>query len=323
LVKDTQTKKIIMNLKIFLILIFFFIIKNNQLLAIEEIKIILKVENEIITNVDLLNEKNYLIALNNEMLNLPKNKSLSLAKSSILKEKIKKNEINKYFNKEYKYEISEKRLKDLSNKIGLNSTEELKEYFLKFNLNLSFVEEKIKTEDMWNRLIYNKYKNQTNIDVNELKNRLKIEIKNNNNIVTKYNISEIQFNLNVEESLEQKYNQIINSINNDGFKIASNLYSISETSKFGGKIGWINKTSMSKSILDELEKLNIGEITKPIKIRNLFLILKIEDKKESKIKIDFDKELKKLINFETNKQFHQFSLIYLNKIKQNIFISDQ
>ena len=312
-----------MNLKIFLILIFFFIIKNNQLIAIEEIKIILKVENEIITNVDLLNETNYLIALNNEMLNLPKKKSLLLAKNSIVKEKIKKNEINKYFKKEYKYEISEKSLKDLSNKIGLNSIEELKEFFLKFNLNLSFVEEKIKTEEMWNRLIYNKYKNQTNIDVNELKNRLKIEIKNNNNIVTKYNISEIQFNLNVEESLEQKYNQIINSINNDGFKIASNLYSISETSKFGGKIGWINKTSMSRSILDELEKLNIGEITKPIKIRNLFLILKVEDKKESKTKIDFDKELKKLINFETNKKFNQFSLIYLNKIRQNIFISEQ
>ena len=312
-----------MNLKIFLILIFFFIIKNNQLLAIEEVKIILKVENEIITNVDLLNEKNYLIALNNEILNLPEKKFLLLAKNSIVKEKIKKNEINKYFDKDYKYEISEKRLKNLSNKIGLNSTEELKEYFLKFNLNLIFVEEKIKTEDMWNRLIYNKYKNQIDIDVNELKNRLKIEITNNNNIVTKYNISEIQFNLNVEESLEQKYNQIINSINNDGFKVASNLYSVSETSKFGGKIGWINKTSMSRSILDELEKLNIGEITKPIKIRNLFLILKIEDKKESKIKIDFDKELKKLINIESNKQFNQFSLIYLNKINQNIFISDQ
>ena len=312
-----------MNLKIFLILIFFFIIKNNQLLAIEEFKIILKVENEIITNVDLLNEKNYLIALNNEILNLPEKKSLLLAKNSIVKEKIKKNEINKHFNEEYKYEISERMLKNLTNRIGLNSTEELKGYLKKFNLNLSFVEEKIKTDDMWNTIIYNKYKNQINIDANELKNRLKIEIKNNNNIVTKYNISEIQFNLNVGESLEQKYNQIINSINSDGFKIASNLYSVSETSKFGGKIGWINKTSMSRSILDELEKLNIGEITKPIKIRNFFLILKIEDKKESKIKIDFEKELERLINFETNKQFNQFALIYLNKIKQNTFISDQ
>ena len=214
-------------------------------------------------------------------------------------------------------------LKNLTNRIGLNSPEELKRYLQKFNLNLSFVEERIENEDMWNRIIYNKYKNQINVDVKELKNRLKIEIKNNNNIVTQYNISEIQFNLNVGESLEEKYDQIINSINSDGFKIASNLYSDSETSNFGGKIGWINKTSMSRSILDELEKLNIGEITKPIKIRNLFLILKIEDKKESKIKIDFDKELKKLINFETNKQFNQFSLIYLNKIKQNTFISDQ
>ena len=312
-----------MNLKIFLIFIFFIITKNNQLLAIEDIKIILKVENEIITNIDLLNEKNYLIALNNEILNLPEEKSLLLAKNSIVKEKIKKNEINNYFNEEYKYEISEIMLKNLTNRIGLNSIEELKEYLQKFNLNLSFIEEKTKNEDMWNRLIYNKYKNQINIDVKELKNRLKIEIKNNNNILTEYNISEIQFNLNIGESLEQKYNQIINSINSNGFKIASNLYSVSETSKFGGKIGWINKTSISGPVLDELEKLNIGEITKPINIRNFFLILKIEDKKESKIKIDFEKELKKLINFETNKQFNQFSLIYLNKIKQNIFISEQ
>ncbi len=312
-----------MNLKIFLIFIFFIITKNNQLLAIEDIKIILKVENEIITNIDLLNEKNYLIALNNEILNLPEEKFLQIAKNSIVKEKIKKNEINNYFNEEYKYEISEIMLKNLTNRIGLNSIEELKEYLQKFNLNLSFIEEKTKNEDMWNRLIYNKYKNQINIDVKELKNRLKIEIKNNNNILTEYNISEIQFNLNIGESLEQKYNQIINSINSNGFKIASNLYSISETSKFGGKIGWINKTSISGPVLDELEKLNIGEITKPINIRNFFLILKIEDKKESKIKIDFEKELKKLINFETNKQFNQFSLIYLNKIKQNIFISEQ
>ena len=312
-----------MNLKIFLIFIFFIITKNNQLLAIEDIKIILKVENEIITNIDLLNEKNYLIALNNEISNLPEEKSLLLAKNSIVKEKIKKNEINNYFNEEYKYEISEIMLKNLTNRIGLNSIEELKEYLQKFNLNLSFIEEKTKNEDMWNRLIYNKYKNQINIDVKELKNRLKIEIKNNNNILTEYNISEIQFNLNIGESLEQKYNQIINSINSNGFKIASNLYSVSETSKFGGKIGWINKTSISGPVLDELEKLNIGEITKPIKIRNLFLILKIEDRKESRINIDFDKELEKLINLETNKQFNQFSLIYLNKIKQNIFISEQ
>ena len=312
-----------MNLKIFLILIFFFIIKNNQLLALEEYKIILKVENDIITNVDLINEKKYLIALNNEILNLPEEKFLQIAKNSIVKEKIKKNEIKKHFKENYKYELSEAVLKNYSNRLGLDSIDELKKYFSKFNLNLNFVKAKIKNDEMWNRIIFDKYKNQVNVDVNELKNRLKKEIKNNQNIVTEYNISEIQFNLNVGENLEQKYNQIINSINNNGFKVASNLHSISETSKFGGKIGWVNKTSMSRPILDELEKLNIGEITKPIKIRNFFLILKIEDKKESKIKIDFEKELKKLINFETNKQFNQFSLIYLNKIKQNTFISEQ
>jgi len=312
-----------MNLKNFLILIIFFIINNNQLLAIEEFKIILKVENQIITNVDLLNEMNYLIALNNEISNLPKEKSLLLARNSIVQEKIKKNEIKKRFNKEYKNENYEKMLNNFINKIGLTNSKELEIYLSKYNLNLNFVKEKIKTEDMWNRIIYNKYKNQINIDLDGLKNKLKKEINKNKNIVTKYNLSEIQFNLNLEESLDQKYNEIVNTINNDGFKIASNLFSVSETSNFGGKIGWIYTTSMSKSILDELEKINIGEITKPIKIRNLFLILKIEDKKESEVKIDFDKEIEKLINLETNKQFHQYSLIYLNKIKQNTFISDQ
>ena len=312
-----------MNLKIFLILIIFFIIKNNQLLAIEEFKIILKVENEIITNVDLLNEMNYLIALNNEILNLPEKKSLLLARNSIVQEKIKKNEIKKHFKEEYKNENSERMLNNLTNKIGLTNSKELEIYLSKYNLNLNFVKEKIKTEDMWNRIIYNKYKNQINIDLSGLKNKLKKQINNNNNVVTKYNLSEIQFNLNTGESLDQKYNEIVNTINNNGFKIASNIFSVSETSNFGGKIGWINTTSISKLILDELEQLHIGEITKPIKVRNLFLILKIEDKKEIKIKIDFEKELEKLINLEKNKQFHQYSLIYLNKIKQNTFISDQ
>ena len=126
-----------------------------------------------------------------------------------------------------------------------------------------------------------------------------------------------------KNDLKKKYEIIKNSINEIGFKKTATIYSESASSKRNGKIGWVNKTSMSRSISDELAKLNIGEITKPIKIRNLFLILKIEDKKESKIKIDFDKELKKLINFERNKQFNQFSLISLNKITQNIFISDQ
>ena len=312
-----------MYLKYFLFILILFIINNKHLIAAEEYKIILKVDNEIITNVDLLNEKNYLIALNNEILNLPEKKFLSLAKNSLIKEKIKKSEINRIINKDIKYKIPERMLKNMSRKIGLNNTNQLEEYFLKFNLNLNYVKEKIKTEDLWNRIIFKKYKNQVNVDKNELKNRLKIEIKNNNNKTTQYDISEIQFNLNIGENLEEKYNKIINSIKKDGFRIASNLYSISETSKFGGKIGWVNKTSLSKSILDELQKLSIGEITKPIRIRNLYLILKIENKKESKIKIDFDKELEKLINFETNKQFSQFSLIYLNKIRQNTFISEQ
>ena len=189
-----------MNLKVLLILIFFIVIKSGQLQANEEFKIIIKVENEIITNIDLINEKNYLSALNNEILNLPEDKSLLLARNSIIKEKIKLNEINKHYKEGYKYKISQSMLKGLANKIGLNTVEELENYFLKFNLDLNFVKNKMKNSEMWNRIIYKKYNNQINIDNEELKNRLRIESGNNNTVI-EYNLSEIQFTLNINETL--------------------------------------------------------------------------------------------------------------------------
>ena len=80
---------------------------------------------------------------------------------------------------------------------------------------------------------------------------------------------------------------------------------------------------MSEKILEELKKIKIGEHSNVISFGNNFLILKIEDKKKEELKRDREEILKKMINFEKEKQLNQFSNIYFNKIKINFIINEK
>jgi len=287
-----------------------------------EVYIVLKIEDEIVTNLDVIKEKNYLIALNNSLSQINQNQLEILAKNSIIKEKIKKKELIKYYDLEKASSILETLIIDLSKKLNFRNQEELNKYLLNFNLDIDEIKEKLKIETLWNQLIYDRFINQVSIDESKLRDNLKTEIEYNSNQLYEYHLSEILFELNANETPEQKYNLIITNIEESGFKNASNFYSISESSKFGGEIGWINKTQLSKSILKEIEKIEVGKLTQAIQVGSNFMILKINDKRKINKKINFDEELKKLIIFEKNKQLNQLSLIYFNKIKQNIFISE-
>ena len=125
------------------------------------------------------------------------------------------------------------------------------------------------------------------------------------------------------EKLEDQFEQIKLSIKDIGFKNTANIYSISQSSKFGGDLGWVSENSLSKKISKKLSKLKKGEITDPINIGNTFLIVKIDEIKINKIKIDKEKELEKLIQAETNKQLNIFSRIYFDKSKINYSISEK
>ena len=287
-----------------------------------EVYIVLKIEDEIVTNLDVIKEKNYLIALNNSLSQINRNQLEILAKNSIIKEKIKKKELIKYYDLEKASSILETLIIDLSKKLNFRNQEELNKYLLNFNLDIDEIKEKLKIETLWNQLIYDRFINQVSIDESKLRDNLKTEIEYNSNQLYEYNLSEILYELNANETPEQKYNLIIANIEESGFKNASNFYSISESSKFGGEIGWINKTQLSKSILKEIEKIEVGKLTQAIQVGSNFMILKINDKRKINKKINFDEELKKLIIFEKNKQLNQLSLIYFNKIKQNIYISE-
>ena len=307
--------------KIKLILIFYFLfinILNTNLLANIIIKV--KVNNEIITNIDLAKEAKYLKILNPSLSQLDDDKVLELAKISLINEIIKKREIIKFIDINKKNQFVEEYLKNLYSKLNYNSENEFKnELDLKNNYSIDEIKEKIKLELLWNEVIFNKYNQQIKIDKEKLKKKIN-NIKNENQ--KEYFLSEIIFKKKKDESLENLINQIKLSINDIGFNNTANIYSISESSKFGGKLGWINENSLSNLISDKLNDIKEGEYTDIIQISNNYLLLKIDQIKVSEIKIDKQKELNKLIQLETNKQLNQFSRIYFNKSKINYSIDE-
>jgi len=296
------------------ILLFTNIVKAENKITIE-----LQIGNEILTNVDFLNEKNYLIALNNNLKNIPKNQLKQLSRDSLIREKIKKIELSKFYNLDQKSKYTNQILEDFYKRLNFTSEKEFNLYLKKFNLNLSDIKEKLKIETLWNDLIYKKFNNQIKINKEKLKKKLSTQ----KSLLTEYHLSEILFELNANETLENKYNLILKNINESGFKNSANIFSISSSSKFGGDLGWISEAQLNEVLLKEIKSINTNKLTKPIQAANGYLVLKLNNKREKEVKIDFEKTLKQMISKEKNRQLNQFSLIYYNKIKQNIFISEK
>jgi len=309
-------KNIILNFVYVFILIFLSI---NSASSENKIKIELQIGSEILTNIDFLNEKNYLIALNNNLKTLPKNQLKKISKESLIREKIKKIELLKFYDLEKADKYSDQLLSDFYKKLNFENEDEFNSYLINYNLNISDIKEKLKIETLWNEMIFQKYNNQIKID----KEKIKKKIKNQKKILKEYNLSEILFQLDSDEKLLDKYNLILLNIENSGFKNSANIFSISDSSKFGGEIGWINQNQLNDNLLKEIENLNVDTLTKPIQTSSGYLIIKLNNKREKENELDFERTFKQMITEEKNRQLNQFSLIYFNKIKQNTFISEK
>ena len=303
--------------KIFYLILFIFNITNASSI---ESKIIYVIENEIITNVDIKNEFKYISALNSQLKNLPKEKIFNIARESIIREKIKKVEILKNFkNLDVNEEYLDLLIKNIYNNLKINSHEEFKNYLKNYNLQIRDIEEKIKIEALWNELIIKKYNSKININIEQIKR----DIKNTKSLINKnYLLSEIVFEIKDTKKLNEKYILIKKSTEDIGFKNTASIYSISDTSKIGGNIGWINERSLSKVIYENIYQLKKGEISKPLIIPGGILILKINDIKNETMKLDPEKELERIVNFKKNKQLNQYSKIYFNKVKKNQGLSE-
>ena len=310
-------KKIIFS-HIFYILFLFLLLTNNSI-AEKKIIIELKIGNEILTNIDIEKEQDYLLALNNNLKNVPENQLKKIAKNSIIKEMIKKNELLKYYDLKEADKYGDQLFKDFILTLNFKNENEFKLYLINYDLNILDIKEKLKIEALWNELIFKKFNGQVNINKEEIKKKLNSQKK----FIIEYNLSEILFDLDGSEILEKKYDLIQKNIRSSGFKNSANLFSISDSSKFGGQIGWISETQLNEIILKEIKSLKLNQITKPIQTSGGYLILKLNKIKNKEITIDIKKTLNQRISQERNRQLNQFSLIYYNKIKQNIFISEK
>ena len=299
--------------KIFLTLLFFLMF--NQVQSIET-RIIHNIQNEIITNIDIKNEFKYLIALNNSLQKLDKEKIYSISNESIIREKIKKIEILKNF-KEIKIneDYSSALLKNIYLRINLKSLNEFEKYLKNYGLTINNIKTKTTIDALWNELIVQKY--GAKININESK--IEEEILKNSKIQTKeYQLSEIIFEVTSKEEIEKKYKEVVKSIDREGFENSAAIYSFSESAKIGGDIGWINENSLNDNIKKNIKDLKHGQITKPIILSNGILILRLEDTKTLESTINVKNELKTAIIYERNRQLNEYSKIYYNKIKKNL-----
>ncbi len=306
-----------MKLAISILVVFFSIVVKFSLLASEN-RILLKVNNELITTIDILNEISYLKSINKNINNLEEKKVIEIARNSLIKDKIKKIALVPIVEK---IEINDDDFKRvlISNysNTGLTKIEEISEHLKKYDVKAQLVREKITINAIWSQFIYEKYSKNIKIDIEKLKQ----DIQTSEN-QTEYLLSEIVFDLKEKQTLNEKLNIIENAIQKNGFENTALIYSISETANSSGYIGWVNENSMDKKILDEITKTSINDITKPLVIPGGYLILKLKEKRTLKKDIDIEDELKRIIQIKTNEQLNQFSNIFLNKIKKDIVINE-
>ena len=306
-------------IKIVIILLISFLYHINSYGYLIEIKV--KVKDQIITNIDIENEINYLIFLNPKLKNLEIKKVNRIAKDSLITEIIKRNELENFINFEEKSNLVNIIEKKLYMKKNIKDKNEFKKILRDKNLDYNKIKEKLYIEAIWNQYIYDKYSKNLVINKDDLKKKIKNQLKKTEKKY-EYNLSEIFFREEIDIDNRNKINEIYKSINNIGFENTANIYSISNSAKNGGLIGWINELQISKIINENLNKLSVDEISEPMKIGNAYIIIKLNDKKELTNNIDINKELEKLINSERNRQLNNFSIIFYKKLKKNLEINE-
>ncbi len=311
------------NLIRFLVILLNIFLISTNLIASQKIQILYKIDNTLVTNVDINNELNYLVSLNTELKSLKKYEINEIAKESLIRERIKLNEIKKFFLIE-KYEndlLINSILKNLYTRINLNDLDEFKIYLRDFDITIDEVKEKLKIEILWNQLISRKFQNQINIDENKIRQKVKDDKMNYKEII-EYDLSEIVLAPQNKQQFNEKLEKVIDTINLNGFETAAIKFSISDTSKFGGNIGAVKENQIATNIKKEIQNLEINEFSKPIYINNNYLIIKVNKKNIIKEEFDENKIVKEMIQLEKDRQYQNFSQIYYNKIKLNTQINE-
>ena len=309
-----------MKYKFFIVVLLFLILYDNS--VANNVSIKFKIENKIVTNLDIENEARYLAVVNSNLGSLSNQKLLEIATNSIIQENIKIIELEKFFDlKKENEDVDKIVMNNLYSIFGLENKNDLNNLFLVKKIDLNQIVFKHKVDFFWNKMIFDRYIKKVNVNKEQIKKKLEISI-NKEQKIKEFFLSEILFDLNVEEKLENKYEKIIREIEENNFSNAANIFGISNSSKNGGKLGWIKENQLSERILENIQSLEIGMLSNPIQVVNGYLILRGEDIRASEKKVNFNDELNKAIQIETEKQLNKHSLILFNRIKKNILINE-
>ena len=305
---------------VYVIIIYLKIIVNS---ISSEIKILYKINDSIITNHDILEEINYLVSLNKNLSQLNNEQLSSNAERSLIREIIKRDEIKKFYEINYNEALKSEKIdiiiKNFRVNMGFNSSQEFEDYLKSRDINLIELKKKFIIEQLWNQLIFEKYRNFVKINKKKIDSELEQLIKNNLEILS-FNLSEIIFFEKNKDAIDKKIQEITTSIKTIGFKDAAVIHSISETAKLGGEIGWINENQMPQKIFLAIKDLEIGEFSKPIITPGGIILLKINNKKSVSAKVDKKKEMDRLISYERDRILNEYSIIYYKEVENKAYV---
>ena len=306
--------------KVLVLTTIYFILTSNLFSDDKKISILYKINNNIITNFDVQKEANYLKILNKDLETIKKVQILQLAEKSLIRETVKRNEIEKFYSVDYESNSVDKFISEIVDNLGFESQMDFQNYLVKLNLDINQIRKKIVIEKAWNQLIFDRYNKKIKIDKKEIEKSLE-EILKSKSLQKSYRLSEIIFSGKNKEEFEKKYNEILSSIKDIGFSKTAIILSISDTGKSGGEIGWINKNQLSPKIYDEIKNLKIGEFTKPIITKSGNLILFVNEIKDvSNKELDKDNEISKIIAAEKNRQLNEFSIMHYRQIENRSYV---
>jgi len=310
-------------MKALIILIYIALITSATSLENENIfKIVLKIDDELITNQDVIKESKILKIINPQLISLRNNQINKIARNSLLKEKIKQLEIEKFYEIDYKSNQIDPFIKKIFENLKFETIDEFKTHLLKSKINFEDIKKKLIIEQTWNQLIFDKYNNKIKINMNEIEKQFNNMI-NNTKKEKSYLLHEIVFLEKDQKKFETKYNEILSSINDIGFKKSASIFSEANSSNDSGKIGWIKSSQLNEVVLENIINLEKGQFSKPIITAGGALILFIDDIKEMDVqKIDKQAEISRMVKSEKDRQFNEFSLLHYKKIENNSYVQE-
>ena len=308
--------------KFYLIYFFLFLSCYSQINAEQSIVLKYKVNDDLITNYDIAKEAKYLAALNVELKDIDQTQLLDLGKKSLIREKIKIYEIEKYYEINYQSTSADIYLENFKKKLGFENNSNFETYLINYETNINEIKRKLILELTWNKMIADLYQDSILIDEKRISETLE-KIIAEKKIQKSFELNEIVFSEKNKEDFLKKYKKIVIDIENLGFEKAAAIHSISGTANIGGNIGWVSQNQLSEKINNAVVSLDLGNYTKPINSAGGSIILQLKNIKDISVEsIDRDLELSKIINAETNRQLNEFSVIHFKKIENKSYVKE-